>query len=222
MDAFNYAIFLNVDVLNLSIGGPDHLDLPFVEKIREVLSNNIVVVSAVGNSGPEYGTLMNPADDLGVIGVGGITTDHNIAKFSSRGMTTWEIHDGIGYGRVKPDVMMYSENLVGSAIMRGCRRLSGTSVASPVIAGAVALLISSIRPSSKAIYAPLLKQVLIESSKRVDGSNIFESGAGLPDLEIAAEILSRNHFRGGAITTYPSSLNFTQEDCPYFWPYVNY
>ena len=95
-DAFNYAIFLNVDVLNLSIGGPDHLDLPFVEKMRS-LSNKIVVVSAAGNSGPEYGTLMNPADDLGVIGVGGITTDHNIATFSSRGMTTWEIHDGIGH-----------------------------------------------------------------------------------------------------------------------------
>lgn len=55
LDAFNYAIYLNVDILNLSIGGPDYLDIPFVEKIRELISKNIVVVSAVGNSGPQYG-----------------------------------------------------------------------------------------------------------------------------------------------------------------------
>ncbi len=34
-------------------------------------------------------TLNNPADQMDVIGVGGINFDHQIAKFSSRGMTTW-------------------------------------------------------------------------------------------------------------------------------------
>jgi hypothetical protein len=34
LDAFNYAIATNMDVLNLSIGGPDYLDLPFVEKVN--------------------------------------------------------------------------------------------------------------------------------------------------------------------------------------------
>lgn len=33
LDAFNYAIATEMDVLNLSIGGPDYLDLPFVEKV---------------------------------------------------------------------------------------------------------------------------------------------------------------------------------------------
>lgn len=33
LDAFNYAIATKMDVLNLSIGGPDYLDLPFVEKV---------------------------------------------------------------------------------------------------------------------------------------------------------------------------------------------
>ena len=32
LDAFNYAIATEMDVVNLSIGGPDYLDLPFVEK----------------------------------------------------------------------------------------------------------------------------------------------------------------------------------------------
>lgn len=34
LDAFNYAIVTEMNVVNLSIGGPDYLDLPFVEKVR--------------------------------------------------------------------------------------------------------------------------------------------------------------------------------------------
>lgn len=49
------------------------------------------MVSAIGNDGPLYGTLNNPADQMDVIGVGGIGFDDRIAKFSSRGMTTWEL-----------------------------------------------------------------------------------------------------------------------------------
>ncbi len=36
-----------------------------------------------------YSTLNNPADQMDVIGVGGINFEHQIARFSSRGMTTW-------------------------------------------------------------------------------------------------------------------------------------
>ena len=34
LDAFNYAILKKVDVLNLSIGGPDFMDQPFVDKVH--------------------------------------------------------------------------------------------------------------------------------------------------------------------------------------------
>lgn len=36
-----------------------------------------------------FSTLNNPADQMDVIGVGGIDFEDNIARFSSRGMTTW-------------------------------------------------------------------------------------------------------------------------------------
>jgi membrane-bound transcription factor site-1 protease len=72
LDAFNFAIHKKINILNLSIGGPDFMDLPFVEKVWELSANNIIIVSAIGNDGPIYGTLNNPADQLDVIGVGGI------------------------------------------------------------------------------------------------------------------------------------------------------
>ena len=55
LDAFNYAIHSEIDILNLSIGGPDFMDRPFVEKVNEMSANNIIVVSAIGNDGPLYG-----------------------------------------------------------------------------------------------------------------------------------------------------------------------
>lgn len=36
LDAFNYAILKKIDVLNLSIGGPDFMDHPFVDKVGQV------------------------------------------------------------------------------------------------------------------------------------------------------------------------------------------
>lgn len=46
----------------------------------------------------------------------------------------------VRYGRVKPDIVTYGSGVRGSSIKGGCRTLSGTSVASPVVAGAVTLL----------------------------------------------------------------------------------
>ncbi|KAF6134118.1 hypothetical protein GIB67_013515 [Kingdonia uniflora] len=105
LDAFNYAMATHMDVLNLSIGGPNYLDLPFVEKVWELITNNIIKVSAIGNDEPLYVTLNNPADQSDVIGVGGIDYNDRIASFSSRGISTWEMSHG--YGRVKPDIVAY-------------------------------------------------------------------------------------------------------------------
>jgi membrane-bound transcription factor site-1 protease len=95
------------------------LDVPFVEKIWELSANNIIVVSAIGNDGPTYGTLNNPADQLDVIGVGGVNYKDVIPSFSSRGMTTWELPHG--YGRIKPDILAFSESVVGSGLGGECK-----------------------------------------------------------------------------------------------------
>lgn len=214
LDAFNYAIATNMDVLNLSIGGPDYLDLPFVEKVWELTSNNIIMVSAIGNDGPLYGTLNNPADQSDVIGVGGIDYDNHIASFSSRGMSTWEIPHG--YGRVKPDVVAYGREIMGSKISTGCKSLSGTSVASPVVAGVVCLLVSVIPENSrKDLLNPAsMKQALVEGATKLSGPNIYEQGAGRLNLWESYEILKAYQPRA---SIFPSVLDYT--DCPYSWPF---
>ena len=46
--------------------------MPLLSQVREITSNGIIMVSAIGNDGPLYGTLNNPADENSVIGIGGI------------------------------------------------------------------------------------------------------------------------------------------------------
>ncbi|WAR11340.1 MBTP1-like protein, partial [Mya arenaria] len=216
LDAFNYAIMKKINVLNLSIGGPDFMDHPFVDKVWELTANKVILVSAIGNDGPLYGTLNNPADQMDVIGVGGINFDNQIAKFSSRGMTTWELPGG--YGRMKPDIVTHGSTVRGSALKGGCRSLSGTSVASPVVAGAVTLLLSSVLDRFDVINPASMKQALIASARRLPDSNVnmFEQGHGKLDLVRAYQTL-RTYKPQASLS--PSYIDLTE--CPYMWPYCS-
>ncbi|XP_041986880.1 membrane-bound transcription factor site-1 protease [Aricia agestis] len=210
LDAFNYAIMKKIDVLNLSIGGPDFMDYPFVDKVWELSANKVIMVSAIGNDGPLYGTLNNPADQMDVIGVGGIGFDDRIAKFSSRGMTTWELPNG--YGRMKPDIVTYGSGVRGSSVNGGCKSLSGTSVASPVVAGAIALLASGVPRQN--LSPASVKQALSVTARRLPGFNMFEQGHGKLDLISAYQFL-REYEPQASLS--PPYIDLTE--CQYMWPY---
>ncbi|CAG9857116.1 unnamed protein product [Phyllotreta striolata] len=212
LDAFNYAILKKINVLNLSIGGPDFKDHPFVDKVWELTANRVIMVSAIGNDGPLYGTLNNPGDQMDVIGVGGINFEDHIAKFSSRGMTTWELPQG--YGRVKPDIVTYGSAVKGSHNKGGCRSLSGTSVASPVVAGAITLLASGVLHRGDVINPASVKQALMASARRLPDVNMFEQGHGKLNLMKAYQIL--NSYTPQASLS-PSYIDLSE--CPYMWPY---
>lgn len=74
LDAFDKVLELGIDVVNLSNGGNDFMDEPFITKINQLTSEGVIVVSAIGNEGPFQGTLNNPGDLVNVIGVGSLDT----------------------------------------------------------------------------------------------------------------------------------------------------
>lgn len=155
---------------------------------------------------------------MDIIGVGGINSDDQIAKFSSRGMTTWELPGG--YGRVKPDIVTYCAHVRGSNVHSGCRTLSGTSVASPIVAGAISLLVS-LRKLNPTRYESLInpgsvKQVLMASAERLDEANVFEQGPGKLNLVRAYNMMTKYKAQASLM---PSYLDLTE--CPYFWPYCS-
>eukprot|EP01063_Lacrimia_lanifica_P032316 TRINITY_DN5509_c0_g1_i1.p1 TRINITY_DN5509_c0_g1~~TRINITY_DN5509_c0_g1_i1.p1 ORF type:complete len:1061 (+),score=378.03 TRINITY_DN5509_c0_g1_i1:75-3257(+) len=216
LEAFNHAIDLGVDVLNLSVGGPDYMDTPFMEKVTEAAANGITIVSAIGNSGPLFGTLNNPADMLSVIGVGAAKQDKRVASFSSRGMTTWELPEG--YGRVKPDVLTYGDGLWSTAHTGGCKALSGTSVAAPVVAGVCTDLTSLARKHGKPTNPAFLKQALLASARPLRDASVYEQGAGLVSAVKAAEFVASAAPPSPSI--FPSDLAL--HDCARWWPHCKH
>ena len=231
LDAFNYILWRgDVDVLNLSVGGPDFADAPFVDKVRDVVASGVTVVSAIGNDGPLWGTLNSPADMLEVVGVGGAEArSGRVAPFSSRGQTLSEAPAG-GAGRAKPDVTAASNGVLG-AFPNGdeCRPMHGTSVASPSVAGVAALIASAARRAGAATRNPaMVRQCLHATAKPYgrfnaterasdpDGSrsSLYAQGAGRID---AAAAVACAETYAPRVSLFPAALDLA-EDCPYLSP----
>jgi serine protease AprX len=214
----------DVRVINLSLGRPIYegctLD-PLCEAAEAAWSDGIVVVAAAGNLGRNgYATVLSPGNSPHALTVGAMKTlatyprnDDLIASYSSKGPTYID-------NTVKPDVVApgnlvvsllapgstlanaYPENVVGpsyyssgSAGTPEYMTLSGTSMATPVVSGTVALMLQkdpTLTPDT--IKARLMKtagKTFPVSSTATDPStgqsytsfyDVFTIGAGYVDI----------------------------------------
>jgi subtilisin family serine protease len=113
-------------IISMSLGSPQE-DPAITMACREAVNAGIVVVCAAGNDG-RPNSVNWPAALPEVIAVGAVDKNGRVASFSSRG----EQVDIAG-----PGVNMLSCWPGGTH-----KRLSGTSMATPVVAGAIALLLA--------------------------------------------------------------------------------
>lgn len=129
-DGIRWAAENGAQVINLSLGGPRNSGV-LQKAVDFAISRGVVVVAAAGNSG---GRVQFPGASDGVIGVSAVGPDDKLAKFSSRG-------DGV-------DLAAPGVNVVQQTICKAGREkceifpgYNGTSMASPHVAGAAALMI---------------------------------------------------------------------------------
>src|SRR5262249_47255839 len=96
----------------------------------------IIPVFANGNAGPGAGTVGSPAGYPFDLGVGAIdASTYTAAGFSSRGPSCYG-------GIVKPDVVAPGVNIRSSVPTNAYGREDGTSMSTPHVAGALALMLS--------------------------------------------------------------------------------
>jgi subtilisin family serine protease len=123
---------LRPHVVNNSWGGP-HGDPLFQEAVQAWVAAGIFPAFANGNSGPGCGSSNAPGDYPEAYAVGAYDIANNIAPFSSRGPS------GFG-GVVKPNLSAPGVSVRSSVPGNGYESASGTSMATPHLAGVVALM----------------------------------------------------------------------------------
>jgi serine protease len=140
----------------------------------------VIIVAAAGNSG---GSVGYPGASEGVIGVSATGPDDKIAKFSSRGPAV--------------DIAAPGVNVVQQTVCKRGRDkceifpgYSGTSMASPHVAGAAAMLVGLGVTDPKAV-----EEALRASARKVDDSAGSEKlyGAGILDVAAATQRVTLVH-----------------------------
>ena len=186
--ALNYAVDAGAKVINLSLGG--YNDNKTQRKaVENAISHNVTVVAAAGNDNVDISTcFFSPACIPGVVAVAALDEGNKKASFSN-------------YGNGVIDVAAPGVNINGAARGGGTVSYKGTSMASPHVAGALAL-IRSANPnysSTDAINA------LKNSASNLGNSTYY--GAGIPNL---ANLVSGEPPKGSVAVNTLDSRNISQ------------
>ncbi|WP_215457871.1 S8 family peptidase [Streptomyces sp. ATCC 21386] len=200
-----WAVAQGAKVVNMSLGGTDTLGIDPVEQAVNDLSaaSGALFVIAAGNEGPAEGTIGTPGSAAAALTVGAVDRRDAIAEFSSRGPTA----DGF----LKPDVTAPGVDIVaakaaegdmGDPAADGYVSMSGTSMATPHVAGAAAILAQE-HPDWT---GPQLKAALTASAKPAPATSAYTQGTGRVDV---ARAITQQ------LTSSPTSLGFGTQAYPH-------
>ncbi|RAS60613.1 subtilase family protein [Lentzea atacamensis] len=168
-----WAVDQGAHVINMSLGG---MDTPQVDPIEEALdrlsrASGALFVVAAGNSGPGAGTIGSPGSAEQALTVGAVNRDDTIASFSSRGPSA--------DGGVKPDVTAPGVGIVAAKAGTSDHvAMSGTSMATPHVAGVAALL----KQQHPDWPGQRIKAQMAASAKANPDLGLFDQGNGRVDV----------------------------------------
>ncbi|WP_378785554.1 S8 family serine peptidase [Nonomuraea fastidiosa] len=202
------------DIVSMSLGGDptDGTDPLSVAVDTLTEQTGTLFVIAAGNAGDEY-TVGSPGAATSALTVGAVDGNDQLAPFSSRGPRLDEA--------IKPDITAPGVNItaaraegtmMGNPLDDRYTRSSGTSMATPHVAGAAAILAQR-HPDWT---AGQLKDALVSTAKTIDGQTPYEQGGGRLDVAralrqtvTATSSLSLGVFEDGATGTPSGTITYT-------------
>lgn len=188
MDAFEWG----ADIISASLGSAYSEEppeaIPECRAIRMLTNAGVINVWANGNDGDAPNTVGVPANEPSALSVGAIDKRGVIASFSSRGPTA--------QGLIKPDVCAPGVNTTSSstgliAAMQllagdfpGTATISGTSMATPHVAGLCALALQYARAKGKKLTTDYIKEAMDLYGDYPSGAKNNDYGCGLINYQI--------------------------------------
>ncbi|TYS72094.1 S8 family serine peptidase [Sutcliffiella horikoshii] len=130
-------------VVNNSWGSADTYRTEFLEGVRAWVAAGIFPLFAAGNDGPGAQTIGSPGSFPESFAIGASDKNDQIASFSSRGPVSWPDENGEQVRYVKPQVTAPGHQIYSAWPDGGYNTISGTSMATPHVAGAIALILQS-------------------------------------------------------------------------------
>lgn len=132
----------NIRIVNISVGAinkaSDKDNIRLIEGVEKLWAAGIVVVAAAGNNGPDGGSITAPGCSKDIITVG--ASDDNLGhrmgskqNYSGRGPTDVCI--------IKPEIVCPGTGIISCNNKNGYSAKSGTSMATPVVSGIIALML---------------------------------------------------------------------------------
>ncbi|MBA2950499.1 S8 family peptidase [Streptomyces himalayensis] len=208
-----WAVDQKADVVSMSLGSPEPTDCtdPMSIAAEELAgTSDTLFVVAAGNSGPALNRVSSPGCTPGVLTVGAVDRDDSTASFSSPGPAP-HTHT------LKPEIAApgvgISAAAAGGRGVYAYQSMSGTSMATPHVAGAAAIL-KQRHPD----WSPQeLKAALVSSAHSGIPGDVRETGGGRLDVKaaIGQTVLGSPAVQGGTFDWPGTSSDRTTVEVPY-------
>lgn len=208
-----WAVDQKADVVSMSLGSPTPTDCtdPMSVAAEELArSKDTLFVIAAGNSGPTLNTVSSPGCAPSVLTVGAVDRDDSTAQFSSRGPV-------IGSHTLKPEISAPGVDISAAAAggrgVYAYRTMSGTSMATPHVAGAAAI----VKQRHPDWTAQQIKAALVSSAKSDIPGDVRETGGGRLDVKAAIDttVVGAPAVQGGTFNWPQDKSDRTTVDVPY-------
>jgi|GEM_PF-1598837 len=181
--AMDWAVSHNADIITLSLGTTElpNNGLSIMSIVSDAaVERGVVVTIAAGNEGPGAGTIDQPGDAKKVITVGS-ANDHGTDSVSDDDVYGF-YHSNRGpsmFGRLDPDVVAPGYYIQSTKRGGGFVEMSGSSMATPHVAGAAALLLDA-KPNLTAVQ---VRSLLMHTATKLSTASYpvihpFEQGSG--------------------------------------------
>lgn len=161
----DWAVENGADVISMSLGSGSP-DSRIGAAVQRALDRGVIVVAAAGNEGPREGTAGWPGSFPGVVCVAAVDVNQKVANFSSRGKSVVVAAPGVNVRSCYPGDRFAT--------------MSGTSMATPYVAGCAALYVAHAKARGQKVSpAEFAKAVETTSKDLPPAGRDTASGFGL-------------------------------------------
>ncbi|MER5932992.1 S8 family serine peptidase [Streptomyces sp. NPDC002054] len=207
-----WAVDNKADIVSMSLGDPSQTacDDPLAAATERLSQQGALFVIAAGNAGPGNNTVSSPGCAPSALTVGAVDRDDTTAPFSSRGPA------GLRH-TLKPEIAApgvgISAAAAGGRGVYAYQAMSGTSMATPHVAGAAALL----KQRHPDWTGAQLKAALVGSAATTVPGDVRETGGGRLDVPaaLAAGVTGAPAVQGGTFTWPQDRSDRTTVEIPY-------